>query len=435
MGIIQSYLSNRVFVGDLYPVHLMGIINLSPESFFKESFIPKDAILPQIMDDLANGATFLDFGARSTAPWSDPITINEEYARVEQALKIALPHIPKSVVLSIDTQYSEIVELAIKLAAPYDIPLLINDISSFHTDPKIKDMVVSHNLPVCLMATQEKPGDAKSISEILHALFSTIESLSSDNYDLSQVIIDPGVGKWIAEKTFEYDLEMLHSLEDFRALQAPILVGLSRKSFIGSVLEKKNPIERLDGSLAATSVAVFNGAHIIRAHQITKKLRETVQMASAIRKNVIQTQIKDQKAVLLPNFHTKEAAEIFLRRSGVSKGGAAIMRQKMIHRLIQIDNLTAPQALILKQEMLARNGEVAIHKDVITTENQKYEKKFTVVLMGTQLEFQKLISKLKNQDLELNQIGMMIERLIQQAETPKTNFSKILKIIKNKTNP
>lgn len=432
MAYIQTQIGEHVKIGDLHPVQLMGIINLSPESFYRESFISKDQIIPQIEQNVQNGATILDFGARSTAPWSDPISLEEELNRVEQALKLALPHIPKNIVLSIDTQYSEVADLALKLTKSYNIPFLVNDISSFHTDPKMKDFVVTHQVPVCIMATMEKPGDAKSMPEILTSLHATMQDLERENYPLDQVIIDPGVGKWVSEKTFEYDLEMLHDLEDLRAFQSPILIGLSRKSFIGSVLGIKDPNERLNGSLAATSIAVFNGAHIIRAHKITPQLREMVQMASAMRKRLIMKDVEGQNATLIPNFHNPKAAEIFLYRLGVSKGGSNIMKQKMSTVLIQLENLTAPQALILKQEMLARGGDVALQKSVITTEHQKYTKQFTAVVMGTPLQYKRLVEKLKSQDLEMNRIGEMIEALYKQNNTAKINYYPIFEYSEGK---
>ena len=106
------------------------------------------------------------------------------------------------------------------------------------------------------------------------------------------------------------------------------------------------------------------------------------------------------------------------------------MKQKMSTNLIQIDKLTAPQALILKQEMLARGGDVALHKDVITTEYHKYTKQFTAIVMGTPLQLKKLVSKLKSQDLEMKRIGTMIEEVLTQNRTPKINFKPYEKEIK-----
>ncbi|MHA1519251.1 MAG: dihydropteroate synthase [Promethearchaeota archaeon] len=437
MVVIQQSLgSSQLVIGDQYPVQLMGIINLSPESFFKESYISPETLLAQIKTDLDNGASILDFGARSTAPWSEPISLEEEYHRVEEALKLGLSHIPKQVLVSIDTQYADVARLALKMVKKYDLDLLINDISSFQTDPAMRDVVLESSAPVCLMATKEKPGDRKSVEEILGALDTSIQQLLKEDYPKSKIIIDPGIGKWVGEKTYEYDLEMLHNLHDFRCFQVPILIGVSRKSFIGTVLDRKDPNDRLLGSLASTSIAVFNGAHIIRAHQITTELRDTVLMASAFRKKpqIVNTESAKQQLSICPDFHTPKAAGLYLKYLGVTDKGAQIMSQKMISKLVTIDHLTAPQALILKQEMLARNGEVALHRDVITTEHKKYEKLFTAVLMGTNLQYKKLISKLKSQDLEMHRIGESIEQLLKQDLTPKINFSKDFDTNQN-TNP
>ena len=433
----QSLGSSQLGVGDQSPVRLMGILNLSPESFYKESYISPELLLAQVKTDVSNGASILDFGARSTAPWSEPITLEEEYNRVEEALKLSLPHIPKPIIVSIDTQYAEIARLAVHMTQKYQLSLLINDISSFQTDHTMRDVVLlEHHTPVCLMATKQQPGDRKSIEEILIALDSSIQQLQDENYPVTQMVIDPGIGKWVAEKTYEYDLEILHHLHDFRCFQMPILVGVSRKSFIGTVLDQKDPLDRLSGSLAATSIAVFNGAHIIRAHQITSELRDTVLMASALRKkpSIIksnsnlnsksQSNSNQQNLAICPDFHTPMAAELYLKYLGVTGKGAQIMQQKMISKLITIDHLTAPQALILKQEMLARHGEVALHRDVITTEYQKHEEKFTSVLIGTLLQYKHLIAKLRSQDLELHRIGESIEKLLQHDLTPKINFRK-----------
>lgn len=424
MSIIEQKLFSQINIGDQFPVHLMGIINLSPESFYKESYISPENILHQIKTDCENGATFLDFGARSTAPWSNPISLQEEYERIEIALNLALPHIPKGVVLSIDTQYAEIAQLALKMTEEHNIPTIINDISSFHTDPKMKDVILEYHSPICLMATHQKPGDAKSIEEILLALNSTIEDLYNEDYDTSKIIIDPGIGKWVSEKTFEYDLEMLDKLHDFRCFQAPILIGLSRKSFIGAVLDEKEPKDRLWGSYAASSVAVYNGAHIIRAHQITSELNQIVRMASAIRKKPVKLISSEHILSRNPVFHTPLANHIFLKKNGVSSQGASIMEGKMRYHTLTLQNITAPQALILKQEMLARGGEVAMSKDVITTENRKFDKIFTIILMGTDLQFKKLISKLKSQDLGLDIIANSIEQFLIKDLTPIINYSK-----------
>ena len=111
----MPYIQHEIFsgyeLGDFSPVQIMGIINLSPESFYASSFIPKEDILLKIQDFIQNGATMIDLGARSTAPWSKKISVGEERKRIEAALKLLPGQIPPNIIISIDTQYAEIAEL------------------------------------------------------------------------------------------------------------------------------------------------------------------------------------------------------------------------------------------------------------------------------------------------------------------------------------
>jgi dihydropteroate synthase len=244
--------------------------------------------------------------------------------------------------------------------------------------------------------------------------------LESKNYDLNKLIIDPGIGKWIPEKTFEYDLSIIDNLERFRIFLQPILVGISRKSFIGAVLNKKNPADRLVGTLASTTIAVYNGAHIIRTHDVTPELQEMVKMASAIRKNPLVSEIDGIKGELISCIREPIEARFFLRRMGVTPAGARIMDSKMLTKLIQLENITAPQALILKQEMLARGGDVAIHKDVVTTENQKFDQIHNAILIGTEKQLKLLVNKLKGQQLDLDKIGTLISDILMRSREVKS---------------
>ncbi len=293
------------FIGDRYPVKLMGIINLSPESFYANSFIPKEKIREKIHLFLDNGATMLDFGARSTAPWSDPITIEQEEQRLMQALQILPDILPSNTIISIDTQYAQIARKALEFGKDHQISMMINDISSFQTDPELISVIVEYDCPVIIMATFKKPGDAKSPAEIKQALSTTLNQLKEAGYDCSKVIIDPGIGKWVKEKTFEYDLAIIDQLESFREFGHPILIGLSRKSFIGTVLDEPNPVNRDVGSWSATSIAVYNGAHIIRTHDVDRCMRQTLQMASAIRGKSFLPDPKPHKIENIQNFDLK----------------------------------------------------------------------------------------------------------------------------------
>ncbi|MHA1821859.1 MAG: dihydropteroate synthase [Promethearchaeota archaeon] len=418
---IKSLIFENFVVGDDSPPIIQAILNISPESFYKGSVVDSKNILEKINEFINNGAKILDIGARSTAPGSTPISIDEEYHRVESILKIVLNKIPKGIILSIDTQYSSVAELCLKECDKKGIHLIINDVSGLKTDPNMLNFVVEHSLPLILMASNNRPGDTKSINEIMDSLYNSINLLIKNNYPIQKLIIDPGIGKWVPEKTYEYDLSIIDNLDRFRIFGCPILVGISRKSFIGTVLGHKMPNDRYWGSLSATSIAVYNGAHIIRTHDVTKELLEMIKVAYAIRsKNLsIKNEEKPMIGTLINYIKDPHEAELYLKLLGVSKEGSKIMADKMTLKLIRLDNITAPQALILKQEFLARGGDVAIHRNVITTENKKYVGDQTVLLIGTDKQYYSLIEKLKDQQLGLDKIAKLLLNIIKKIKNQK----------------
>jgi dihydropteroate synthase len=157
-------------------------------------------------------------------------------------------------------------------------------VSCLCTDPSLADWICDIDKPVILMAAHDRPGDSLGIKQTVEDLKRGIETLERKGLSTaSRVIIDPAVGRWIPEKHPPYDCEIIARLDEFRVLGQPILAGISRKSFIGSILEKKDPAARYQGTLTATAIAVFNGAHIIRTHDITAETRDTVILAKAIR--------------------------------------------------------------------------------------------------------------------------------------------------------
>ena len=115
MGIINQEIFPGYSIGDFNPVRIMGVINLSPESFHKNSFVPNEELIQKLEDFLDNGATIIDIGARSTAPWSEVISVADEKERILNALNLLVEHIPKEIILSIDTQYAEIAELGLEI--------------------------------------------------------------------------------------------------------------------------------------------------------------------------------------------------------------------------------------------------------------------------------------------------------------------------------
>jgi len=273
-------------IGDNFPTVIMGVLNLSPESFYKGSVYNDLTLLEKATLKMVDGgAKILDLGARSTAPWSKKITIKEELDRLTPSMELVCKIIPNEIVISIDTQYREVAQQTYDIAIKHKKRIIINDVSCLKTDPTIIDFIVEHDLPIVLMASKAVPGDLCTIEEIIEEFKSTIKILKSKGYDTEKVILDPGIGHWIERKTHKYDLKIIGNLNKLRVLEKPILVAISRKSFIGTTLDIPDPENRLNGTLAATAVAVYNGAHIVRTHDINNQLMEFMKMAEEIRKN------------------------------------------------------------------------------------------------------------------------------------------------------
>ena len=286
MNEIYARLFDVLEVGDNFPTVIMGVLNLSPESFYKGSVYNDLTILEKATLEMVDGgAKILDLGARSTAPWSKKITIKEELDRLIPSMELVCKIIPNEIVVSIDTQYQEVAQQTYDIAIKHKKRIIINDVSCLKTDPTIIDFIVEYDLPIVLMASKAVPGDLCTIEEIIEEFNSTIKILKKKGYDIKKVVLDPGIGHWIERKTHKYDLKIIGNLNRLRVLEKPILVAISRKSFIGTTLDIPDPKNRLNGTLAATAVAVYNGAHIVRTHDINNQLMEFTKMAKEIRKN------------------------------------------------------------------------------------------------------------------------------------------------------
>ena len=273
-------------IGDNYPTIVMGVLNLSPESFYKGSVYDSAKKIEFVANNmLNNGAAILDLGARSTAPWSEKITIEEEINRMESALNIICKIIPNNIILSIDTQYRRVAQRALEISTKFKKKIIVNDVSCLKTDPGLGDFVTENDLPIILMASKEIPGDLLTTDEIKREFNKTIELLERKGYDGKKIILDPGIGRWVDKKTPEFDLKIIGNLDKLRSLNKPILVAISRKSFIGAILNITEPEKRLNGSLSATAIAIYKGAHIIRTHDVNQQLTEIIKIAEEIRKN------------------------------------------------------------------------------------------------------------------------------------------------------
>jgi len=286
---INIKLHNILKIGDDYPPIIMGVLNLSPESFYKGSVYEGEINLKQAaLDMVKNGAKMLDLGARSTAPWSRKITIEEELDRIIPAMNVICKSVSEDIIISVDTQYSEVAIQTFDIAKKYKRKIIINDVSCFKTDPTLKDLLIDYDLPVIIMASKKIAGELCTIPEIISELRNTISKMKERGYNKNNIIIDPGIGHWIERKTHIYDLKIIGNLSELRVLKKPVLVAISRKSFIGTTLNIPEPENRLNGTLAATAIAVFNGAHIVRTHDVDQQLLEILKMAEQLRKKSLE---------------------------------------------------------------------------------------------------------------------------------------------------
>jgi dihydropteroate synthase len=266
---LQSVSIGELMVGPGYPVRLMSVVNLSPESFYKSTVA--DQMIALAAEE---GADIVDIGGASTAPknvYGTPdITVDEELGRVTSALEsIKVSGYPP---LSIDTTSSRVAEAALDLGVS-----LVNDISGFHADSKMAELVADRGVPVVLMANCGKP--CRSVQAALQSLRDSFNMARNAGIESEKIIIDPGIG---FGKPPEVDIAILRELDLFAELGHPLLVGVSRKAFIGHILDQPNPDDRLIGSLVAATIAVLRGANVVRTHDV-EETKIAVQMSDILR--------------------------------------------------------------------------------------------------------------------------------------------------------
>lgn len=270
----------EIEVGDQSPVRLVGIVNLSPESFYKQDTSTK-GIERIVRKHVEEKADIIDIGGQSTAPIqiygnSARVNLEEELLRVQNAFKLISELEISNCALSIDTQQAVVAEYALNNGAT-----IVNDISGLKSDEKMAKVISDHDGSLIIMATKKEPGDVTNVTTIITALRMSLELATTADITLDKIAVDPGIGSW-GGRPIWHDFEILNQLEHLRELNHPIYVGVSRKSLIGSILEK-SPENRLSGSLAATGIAIYNGAHIIRTHDVGATL-DAVRIAEKFRK-------------------------------------------------------------------------------------------------------------------------------------------------------
>jgi dihydropteroate synthase len=269
-------------VGNSNPVRIMGIINTSPESFYKKSIAAGKQIASVAKKMEEDGADFVDVGGMSTAPYlSTLVSEKTESKRVTDAIKIIkkVTDLP----ISIDTCRASVARDALKEGAN-----ILNDISGLKYDKEMLDVVSRFTPSLVLCAYSKKPVKGNSITKTKNLMKESTVLAKRAGVSKKSIVLDPAIGFFrrtgngpfftkINSDWVERDLLILQNLHLLKSGQ-PLLVSVSNKSFIGKLLKKENPLDRLSGSLAAEVVAVLNGADIIRTHNV-KETRQVVFLA------------------------------------------------------------------------------------------------------------------------------------------------------------
>jgi dihydropteroate synthase len=256
---------------------VMGILNLTPDSFFDGSrFLTRDAQLLQVEKMLAEGASIIDVGAVSTRPGSKDVEENEELRHLVPAVQMILEHFP-GCILSVDTYRPRVARAVLDLGAG-----MINDVYGGRYEAGMFETVASFNVPYILMHMKGTPANmqaAPSYQDVVAevAYFFQKQMAQCRDNGLRQVIIDPGFG---FGKTVEQNFTLLSHLDEFISLEAPILAGLSRKSMISKLLNIRAS-EALNGTTVLNTVALMKGAAILRVHDV-KEAVEAIRMAGML---------------------------------------------------------------------------------------------------------------------------------------------------------
>ncbi|KAB2947588.1 MAG: dihydropteroate synthase [Candidatus Methanoperedens sp.] len=387
----------------------MGVINLSKESFYKNSVVSAVHVRDAALKMINEGADLIDVGARSTWPLAARISKDEERSRLIPAVR-ALADIP--VPISVDTMFSDLAEEALVAGAK-----IINDVSGFTNDEKMMEVAGKYSCPVILMASNNIPGDPVGMDAIMESLERIIERAQNCGISPDSIIIDPAVGKWTPEKLPIYDYETIDNIERLRIFKKPILAAISRKSFIGDVLNKP-ATERLYGSLAATAIAVRNGAHIIRTHDVAPTV-DAVRVARAARARIPAARSGSIEAELLEIKNINDCQKAMLS-IGATSTGSHVMKKKTLILNILINNISTTEALIIKQEMLARGGDAALPREAVSHETQTV----SLIISGTQLQVERLINKIRHQVRELPTIADMLTELMNKNNDTVFRYSR-----------
>lgn len=250
---------------------IMGILNVTPDSFSDGgSYLDRGAAVAKAKQMVADGADIIDLGGESTRPGHVPVDAEEELARVIPVLKELVKEVP--VPVSIDTSKAAVARLALESGAH-----MLNDQWALRADPAMAGLAAEYGVPIVLMHNQEGTGYSDLTGDMIAYFQESINLALGAGMDRKKIIIDPGIG---FGKTAGQNLEALRRLRELRCLGLPVLIGTSRKSTIGKVLDL--PVEqRVEGTAATVAVGIANGADIVRVHDV-KEMARVARMTDAI---------------------------------------------------------------------------------------------------------------------------------------------------------
>ncbi len=264
--------------------HVMGILNITPDSFsdggihFNTSFAVEQGIKM-----VSDGADILDIGGESTRPGAEPVSLEEELRRTIPVIEALAAKV--TVPISIDTYKAEVARQAIAAGAS-----IVNDISGLRFDPEMPTVIAQYKVPVVIMHIKGRPREMQQnpqyealIPEIMDYFRISIRLAKKFGIPDDLMILDPGIG---FGKTFDHNLEILNNLQQFILLEKPLLVGPSRKAFLGKILGDVPASDRLEGTAAAVAVSIMKGANIIRVHDVREMARLT-KVVDAIKREKI----------------------------------------------------------------------------------------------------------------------------------------------------
>ena len=247
---------------------VMGIINITPDSFYKSSRIQQaDALLEKVSSLISQGATILDMGGQSTRPGSEFLLADEEMGRIIPAIELVHKHFPEAVI-SVDTFWSSVAAEAVGAGAS-----IVNDISAGSIDPNMYETVAKLGVPYVLMHMKGNPQNMQQnpvyenlVTEVLDFFITQTAKLKAAG--VNDIIIDPGFG---FGKTVEQNFLLFKNMDSFKMLDCPLLVGISRKSMVTRTLEI-SPMNALNGTTVLNTLGLLHGADILRVHDVKETI-------------------------------------------------------------------------------------------------------------------------------------------------------------------